>query len=278
MVTITNSNLNINYNEIVELFDETPIWSAPFGLKLLENVNIKKNLIGLDIGFGSGFPLTELAMRLGKTCKFYGIDPLDSAVKRTCKKIDFYRLTNIELIHGMAEIIPLDDNSLDLITSNNGINNVSDLEKVLSECSRILKSGGQFIQTMNLNTTMMEFYDIMKSVLIGLDMDFELNKMQDQIYKKRKPLKEFTSILEQHNFSILNVLHDQFEYKFTDGTTMLNHFFIKLGFLDGWKDIVPTTKQVEIFKLIENQMNEKANREGCFKLSIPFVLIDCKKI
>ncbi|MCP4180934.1 MAG: class I SAM-dependent methyltransferase [bacterium] len=271
------TDLNINKDEIVELFDETPIWSAPFGLKLLDNVKLKKNIKVLDIGFGLGFPLTELAMRLGSSCKFFGIDPSESALKQTYNKIDFYGIENIELIHGIAENIPLDDNSIDLITSNNGINNVSDLEKALSECSRILKNGGQFLQTISLDTTMMEFYNIMESVLNELDMNFEIEKMHKQIYEHRKPLNEFTALLEHHNFSVVNVQHDQFEYKFIDGTTMLNHYFIKLGFLKAWKSIVPVNEQIEIFKLIENRMNKNAERNRFFKLSIPFASIDCIK-
>ncbi|MFA6599232.1 MAG: hypothetical protein WCS69_16030 [Ignavibacteriaceae bacterium] len=47
-------------NRIVEVLDELPIWSAPFGLKLLNAIEYKRNLFILDIGFGTGFPLTEL--------------------------------------------------------------------------------------------------------------------------------------------------------------------------------------------------------------------------
>ena len=267
----------INSDRLVELFDELPIWAAPFGLRLLDNIKMKRNITALDIGFGTGFPLTELAMRLGKSSKIYGIDPWESAIKRTENKIDFYGIENVEIIHGVAEDIPLHSSSIDLIISNNGINNVSNLDKSLSECSRIMKKGGQFIQTMNLNGTMIEFYDTMENVLKELKMDLEVHKMREQIYKKRKPLSELTDMLEQHNFSVENIIQDQFDYKFVDGTTMFNHFFIRLAFLDGWKNIVPTDKQIEVFKRIENKMNEKAEIDEFFKLSVPFALIDCKR-
>jgi ubiquinone/menaquinone biosynthesis C-methylase UbiE len=101
--------------------------------------------------------------------------------------------------------------------SNNGINNVADLEKVLSECSRILKPGGQFVMTMNLNNTMLEFYTILEEILLESDMKAEIATMNQQIYKKRKPLNAFVEIVEKHGFAIKEIDHDQFDYKFIDG-------------------------------------------------------------
>lgn len=278
MTKYLNTNFDLNSDKLIELLDEVPLWSAPFGLRLLEKIDYKKNITVLDIGFGAGFPLTEIAMRLGDSCKIFGIDPWEAAIKRTEKKIDFYEINNVEIIRGVAENIPLDNDSVDLITSNNGINNVSDLNKTLSECSRIIKRGGQFIQTFNLNDSLIEFYSIMEKVLKDLKMENELTQMEKQIYEKRKPLKEFTNLIKKHDFKIDSVINDQFDYKFVDGTTMLNHYFIRLAFLDGWKSIVPIDRQVEIFKQMEELMNQHSNKNGFFKLSVPFVIINCKKL
>jgi len=272
-----NSEFDLNSDELIEVLDELSVWSAPFGLKLIDKVVLRKGIKALDIGFGVGFPLTELAMRLGNSCKVYGIDPWTAAIKRTGKKLAVYGIENVEILEGVAENIPLPSVSVDLIVSNNGINNVEDLEKVLSECSRIMKTGGQFVLTMNLNNTMLEFYDILEIVLQESDMKAEIKKMNQQIYKKRKPLDEFLKLLEKHGFTIKDVDHDQFEYKFVDGTTLLNHYFIRLAFLNGWKSIIPIDKQEFIFNEIEKRMNEKAQTDGFFRLSIPFVVIDCNK-
>ena len=269
---------DFNSDELIELFDELPFWAAPFGLKLLENVRMRKNSTVLDIGFGAGFPLTELAMRFGKSSKVYGIDPWEAAIKRAEKKIAFYGIDNVEIIRGVAENIPLADRSVDLITSNNGLNNVSDLNKTLSECSRIMKSGGQFIQTMNLSETMIEFYDIMEEVLKEWGMQTEIDAMRNHIYTMRKPLEELVSLVEQNGFSVKKVIKDQFNYTFADGSTVLQYYFIRLAFLDSWKNIVSEDKQAEIFEIIENKMNKIAEDQGFFKLSIPFAVIDSEKI
>ena len=90
-----------------------PLWATPFGLKLLDGIRYKKGIQAVDVGFGAGFHLIEIAMRLGKDSKVYGIDPWEAAVDRAEKKIDFYGLRNIEIISGVAEKIPIKDNSID---------------------------------------------------------------------------------------------------------------------------------------------------------------------
>ena len=268
---------DFDFNKLIKVVDELPLWSAPFGLKLLDHINYKPKITAIDIGFGTGFPLTELAMRLGESSTVYGIDPWKEAIVRANKKIEYYGITNIKIIEGVAESIPLEKNSVDLIVSNNGINNVSDMDKVFSECSRIIKSGGQFVQTMNLDKTMFEFYEQLESVLSVLRMDKEIELMRQHIYEKRRPLDEIISMLQKHGFMIKDMEQDQFNYRFTDGTAMLNHYFIRLAFMNSWIKILPKDKTEQIFDMIESRLNEQSRILGGMKLSIPFVMINAIK-
>ena len=268
---------DFDFVKYIDVADETPIWSAPFGLKLLEYVDYKPNISALDIGFGTGFPLTELAMRLGKNSVVYGIDPWKDTFDRVYKKIDYYRINNIKLIEGVAESIPLENNSIDLIVSNNGINNVQDINQVFSECSRIIKSSGQFVLTMNLDKSMFEFYDQLELVLSELHLHKEIEKMHQHIYHKRPPVNEISSMLQKAGFLIKNLEYDQFNYKFTNGTAMLNHYFIRLAFMDSWIKLLPGEKSEYIFNTIETRLNEQAIIMGGIKLSIPFILINAIK-
>src|SRR5438105_4519507 len=95
--------------EFVETFDEMPLWSAAFGLLLLKHLELKPNLQVLDIGSGAGFPLMELAARLGNTCTCYGIDPWTNANERAKKKIKNYGLTNVQIIESSAATLPFAD-------------------------------------------------------------------------------------------------------------------------------------------------------------------------
>lgn len=158
-------NNKFDFDALPDVFDELPLWSAPFGLKLLDYVQIRKNKTAIDIGFGTGFPLTELAMRLGPSSVVHGIDPWKAALEKAAKKIKYYGINNIRLIEGMAESMPFENGTIDLITSNNGINNVENINTVISECHRVLRHGGQLLQTMNTGLSMFEFYRELESVL-----------------------------------------------------------------------------------------------------------------
>jgi arsenite methyltransferase len=268
---------DFHFIKMIDLIDELPIWSAPFGLKLLDYIDYKPNISAIDIGFGNGFPLTEIALRLGDSAVVYGIDPWKEAIERVKKKIKFYSLTNVKIIEGIAESIPLDNDSIDLITSNNGINNVTDIDKVLFECSRIIKKGGQFVLTMNLDMSMFEFYGQLERVLTELNMHKEIDLMHQHIALKRTPIGSIVSMLEMHGFIIKDLEHDQFNYRFANGTAMLNHYFIRLAFMESWIKLLPKDNVEQIFDTIESRLNEQSGITGGIKLSIPYVMINAIK-
>ncbi len=64
--------LSYNFNdneEFISTWDELPLWSASFGLLLLKHLELKPKLKVIDLGSGTGFPLMELAARLGESSK-----------------------------------------------------------------------------------------------------------------------------------------------------------------------------------------------------------------
>ncbi len=267
-------NNDFDLRKYIAVADELPVWSAPFGLKLLDHIDYKPDISALDIGFGTGFPLTELAMRLGENAKVYGIDPDADTNAHARRKIDFYRITNVQIFEQPAESIPLDDDTIDLVVSNNGINNVRDIDQVVAECARVMKTGGQFVLTMNLETSMFEFYEQLEEVLSELNMHKEIEYMYKHIREKRPPLDDMISVLNRHGFLIKDLEHDQFNYRFSNASAMLNHYFIRIAFMDSWISILPRNKTGMIFQEIENRINVQSQLLGGLKLSIPFVLIN----
>ena len=278
MTEYLKAKYNLENCEIVSVIDELSLWSAPFGLRLLDIICYKKGITALDIGFGLGFPLIELAMRLGRTSHIYGIDPWKAGIERTKQKIKLYELSNVEVIEGCAEQMPFESNYFDLIVSNNGINNVQDLEKTLKECNRVSKIGAQFVFTFNLDQTFIEFYEVYRQVLKENGLQEYLGKVSEHVYSKRKPVAEMETRLKESGFEIQSISEDIFHYRFSDGTSMLNHFFIKLAFLDSWKKIIPERNHKEVFKEIEEKLNTQANAEGGFSMQVPFVIFNCEKV
>jgi ubiquinone/menaquinone biosynthesis C-methylase UbiE len=240
-------------------------------------VRYKKNIRALDIGFGLGFPLMELAMRLGPTSKVYGIDPWKAGMERALLKLKYTGVRNVELIEGVAEAMPFENNFFDLIVSNNGLNNVQDLTRVLAECNRVSKMTAQLVFTFNTNRTFIELYDVFREVLREHGLRECEENIDAHIYSKRKPLSEFKDVLGAAGFLIRAIHEDEFTYRFLDGTSMFNHFFMKLSFMKAWKEIVPASLQDEIFQQIEDKMNQRAERNQGFAVRVPFVTMDCEK-
>ena len=65
---------------VIAAYDELPLWSAMFGLLLLEEVPLARVKVALDIGCATGFPLIELAERLGSGTHVHGLDPWAAAM------------------------------------------------------------------------------------------------------------------------------------------------------------------------------------------------------
>ena len=272
-----NHSFNRDDENFISIIDELPLWSAPFGLDLLSCIRMKRNMKVLDIGCGTGFPLIEIAMRLGSSSKIYGLDPWIPITRRIKQKIETLNLKNVTIVTGFAEKMPFDDRHFDMVVSNNGLNNVQDIEQSIIECSRVMKSGSQFIMTFNLENTMMEFYDVFRMILEKYGMADEIKKLIAHIYSKRKPLEKIIDLLKTAGLGIENVQHKSFRIDFLDGSTMFDHYLIKYWFLDEWKNILSMQDREKIFEETEEHLNNSALNNGSFFLTIPYVIINCIK-
>ncbi len=181
MTEYLDSRFDLDDPEIVGLFDELPLWSAPFGMMLLDEVKLEPGMTVLDIGFGNGFPLLELAQRLGESSTVYGIDPWTAAHHRVKKKIAAFNIKNVKLVEGDAASMDFENNTFDLIVSNTGVNNFADVPKVFRECFRVAKPGAQIALTTNPKGHMTEFYRVLKQTIHQLGMPHLLDKVKTHI-------------------------------------------------------------------------------------------------
>ena len=111
--------------------------------KVIEEINRKnKNETEvLEVGCGGGI-LSEEFARLGY--RVTGIDPSGSSV-RTAKSHAKENNLSIKYETGSGEELPFEKNSFDVVLCCDVLEHVNDLPKVISEISRVLKSGGIFI-------------------------------------------------------------------------------------------------------------------------------------
>jgi arsenite methyltransferase len=98
----------------------------------------------LDLGSGGGIDVLLSARRVGPSGKAYGLDMTDEMLALAAENKARSGLTNVEFLKGEIEVIPLADDSVDVIISNCVINLSGDKDKVLREAFRVLKPGGRF--------------------------------------------------------------------------------------------------------------------------------------
>lgn len=263
--------------EFISTFDEAPLWSASFGLLLLKHLELKRGMIVADVGSGAGFPLLELAARLGNSCRLYGIDPWVNANKRAQQKIRNYGLTNVEIIESSAEKIPLEDGTFDLIVSNLGINNFEQPLAVFKECSRILKPGGRLALTTNLNGHWKEFYSVFETTLTRLGKE---NLLPGLIASQqhRGTVESISQLYLESGFHLRRHCLESFEMKFLDGSAFLDHYFVKLGWLGSWRAMIPESDQEEVFAVLEHDLNVLAGRSGDLTLNVPMAFMEGEKV
>lgn len=262
--------------EFGDFYDELPLWSAPFGLMLLDRVPVKPGSTVLDLGAGTGFLTLELAQRCGPTTTVIAVDPWPSALARLRRKAEWLGLHNVQLIEQDAAAIDLPDASIDLIVSNLGINNFDRVEEVLQNCFRMAKPGAKMLLTTNLVGHMREFYDAFHETLVELGLNEHLAALDKHI-QHRGTVELAIARLERAGFTDIGTTTDSFRLRFADGTALFHHHFIRLAFVPGWKSVVPAKMVDQTFDALERRLNTLARERGELALTIPAACIEARR-
>lgn len=99
----------------------------------------------LDIGSGSGTDLLLAARRVGPSGRAIGVDMTDEMIRRCHAAIAESGLQNVEVRRGDAENLPVDDATVDAVTSNGVLNLVPGKERAFREIYRVLRPGGRLL-------------------------------------------------------------------------------------------------------------------------------------
>lgn len=268
--------VDISADECGDLYDECSLWSARFGLPLLDRAVLRPGMTVLDVGAGTGFMTIELAQRCGTGTTVIAVDPWQSAMKRLARKVAYLGLQNVVMRTESIEAIDLPDESVDMIVSNLGVNNFADPQAALRTCGRLAKPGAALLLTANLVGHMAEFYDVFRGVLKELGFSQHLAALEAHI-QHRATVDTLTSMLESAGFELVEVATSSFRERFADGTSLLRHYFVRLGFMPGWRSVVPPEIAPTIFAAIEERLNALALRGGPLELTIPAACIQAGK-
>ena len=114
--------------------------------KGLEFLGIEEGEMVLEIGFGTGFTLCELAKSVGETGKVYGIDVAPEMVEIAKKRLEKEGLIDrLGIYEGDARNMPFADNVFDTVYMALTLElfDTPDIPKVLREIKRVLKPSGR---------------------------------------------------------------------------------------------------------------------------------------
>lgn len=103
---------------------------------------IKPGMTVLDIGAGAGTDILLSALLVGENGRAIGLDMTRAMHEKLKANMEAMGLKNVEPLFGNAEDIPLEDETVDVVTSNGVLNLVPDKEKAFAEIFRVLKPGG----------------------------------------------------------------------------------------------------------------------------------------
>lgn len=259
--------------ELVSALDEVSLWSAMFGVLLLKHLPLQPALKVLDVGCGAGFPLLELAQRLGPSSTVVGIDPWDAALDRARQKAETRKIRNVVIQQGDGAAMPFADEEFDLVVSNIGVNNFDDPEAVFAECRRVSRPSARIALTTNVRGHMEEFYDVFASTLKGLDLTARLGSLEDHI-DHRLSVDGISEMLEKVGYRVVRVFRETFSMRFADGSAMFRHSFMQIGFLDGWRGVLAPAEEAEVFLRLENNLNRLAAAQGALDLTIPAAYLE----
>ncbi|HUG32775.1 MAG TPA: methyltransferase domain-containing protein [Acidimicrobiia bacterium] len=98
----------------------------------------------LDIGSGAGLDAVIAARSVGEGGTVVGVDMTPDMLDRATEAAELMGLENLEFRHGLAEDIPVEDATVDVVISNGVINLVPDKLRAYREIMRVLKPGGRF--------------------------------------------------------------------------------------------------------------------------------------
>ena len=142
----TKQEAKENYNNISRWYDIVSLPERKYIKIGLQKLNAKENEIILEIGFGTGNSIIELAKLVGESGKIYGIDISEAMCNLTQSKVEKNGLSSrVVLECSDATKLPFANDFLDGIFMSFTLElfDLPEIPVVLNECKRVLKPKGR---------------------------------------------------------------------------------------------------------------------------------------
>jgi SAM-dependent methyltransferase len=133
-------------------YDRGELEAVPEGANLglgcgapMRHLDPQPGEVVLDLGSGGGLDAFLAAERVGSTGRVIGVDMTPEMIERARENAKNAGLTRVEFRQGRLESLPVEDGSVNAVTSNCVINLVPDKRKVFEEVHRVLAPGGRLV-------------------------------------------------------------------------------------------------------------------------------------
>jgi ubiquinone/menaquinone biosynthesis C-methylase UbiE len=111
----------------------------------LQHLELQPGESVLDLGSGAGIDALLAARQVGSEGRVYGVDMTPEMLDAARTNAAAAGATQVEFREGRLEELPIDDESIDAVTSNCVINLVPDKAVVFREIARVLRTGGRLV-------------------------------------------------------------------------------------------------------------------------------------
>jgi SAM-dependent methyltransferase len=107
--------------------------------------SIQSGNIVCNLGIGSGFHIKTVSQNAGAAGRVIVISPAPSLLSSVQKEISSSGIANAELRLGDVDSLPIETNTVDIITGENSLATNQNRDTVFSEFNRILRTDGKLI-------------------------------------------------------------------------------------------------------------------------------------
>ena len=148
--------------------------------RLFELADFNDKIV-LDVGAGTG-RLTFAAAEKAK--HVYASEPVDRLREFMRDKIKQENIKNVTVLDGLADWLPFEDNTFDIVMSGHVVGD--NFEKEMNELERVVKSGGWILDCVGENSSKDKLRDEMTKR--GYEYLYYVSKTGGDIYRYRKQI------------------------------------------------------------------------------------------
>jgi ubiquinone/menaquinone biosynthesis C-methylase UbiE len=111
----------------------------------VQHLDLQPGETVVDLGSGAGIDALIAAKQVGSTGRVIGVDMTPEMLQAARANAERAGAKQVEFREGQLDLLPVDDSTVDAITSNCVINLVPDKAIVFREIARVLRPGGRLV-------------------------------------------------------------------------------------------------------------------------------------